>query len=73
METMDRDPAGRSILQAAHPQNGERVLQPLGAIKPLVRQDPVITEGDAQQAKDRHNNVIDDNARPTEKPRQQRQ
>ena len=47
--SVDRDPAGRRILQAADAENRERMLEPLRATKRAMRQQPVIAKIDAER------------------------
>src|SRR5262245_61511730 len=71
--TVDRDPARRGVLQAAKPQDRQRVLEPFRTSEAAMGEQPMVTEVNAEHAE--HIVAYDrkDDAGPAEKPRRQRQ
>jgi hypothetical protein len=52
VQTMDRDPTGRGILQAADGQSGNAVFEPFRQREGAMRQHSVETEVDTQRSED---------------------
>src|SRR2546423_1525559 len=50
MEAMDGDPARGSILEATNAENREDMLEPFGQDKPLVGQETMVAQVDAERA-----------------------
>src|SRR5690349_17371801 len=69
MQPVYGDPAGWRVLQAADSEQSKEMLEPLGNGQPLVGENPVVTECDAQQPVDRQSRDCQADARPTEVPR----
>ena len=70
---MDRYPASRSILQAAHAKDGECVLEPFRHLQTLVREQPVVCQVDSQRSEDVVANEYQDHAGPAKQPGHKRQ
>ena len=49
MPAVDRDPAGRGLLQAGHRDDDHRVLEPFRTFQPAMREQPVVAKVDAEQ------------------------
>src|SRR5215470_254111 len=70
---VDRNPARRSVLQAAKPKERERVLEPFRAAEAAVGEQAMITEVNAEHAEHVVAHDRKDHAGPAEKPWHQRQ
>jgi hypothetical protein len=70
---VDRNPAGRRILQAAEAEHGEEMLEAFRALESAMRQEPVITKIDAEDAEDEIAGNQQRDTGPTEKPGKERE
>src|SRR5262249_51819364 len=68
MPAIDSDPAGRRVLQAADAEDGETVFEPARGLETAMRQQPVITEVDAERAEDVEPGDAYGDAGPVEQP-----
>ena len=73
MHPMDRDPSCRRILQIAHPEDRQSMLQPSRAGKAPVSQQAVVADGDAHHAEHKVTGDCDDQTGPGEQPRDERE
>src|SRR5262245_52527778 len=72
MPPMDRDPTRRSVLEAAHTENSERVFEPFWADEAAVRQQAMKAQADPERSKNVQPEECESDAGPAEKPRYER-
>lgn len=72
MPPMDGDPPRRSVLEAAHTENSERVLKPFWADDASVRQQAMKAQADSERSKNVQSEECENDTGPTEKPRYER-
>ena len=68
MDAMDRDPSGRRILQSAHAQDRQQMLEPFRAAERTMRQAAMEACADAERAKQVIADEHKSDAGPTEQP-----
>ena len=66
MQPVDSDPACGAVLQIAHAEDRERVLEPFGASKSAVSQQAVVADRDAEHSEGEVAEYRKDQARPCE-------
>jgi hypothetical protein len=73
MPPMNGDPPRRSILEAAHTENSERVLKPFWADHAAMRQQAMKAQADPERSKNIQPEECETDTGPTEKPRHERE
>jgi hypothetical protein len=72
MPPMDGGPPRRSVLEAAHTENSERVFKPFWADDAAVRQQAVKAQADPERSKNVQPEECETDTDPTEQPRYER-
>ena len=73
MPPMDGDPPRRSVLETAHTENGQRVLEPFWADDAAMGQQAMEAQADPERSKNIQPEECETHTGPTEQPRHERE